>query len=60
MPLYLLLKDSFLGKVPVLSKIETFAGVFDGVFPVELILKLFEGLFRAKIAKEQKKTIYRE
>lgn len=55
MPLYLLSKDSFLGKVSVLPKIETFAGVFDGVFSAELILKLFEGLFRAKIKKEAKK-----
>ena len=60
MPLYLLSKDSFLGKVPVLPKIETFAGVFDGVFSAELILKLFEGLFRAKIKKEAKhKKAYR-
>ena len=60
LPLYLLSKDSFSGEVPVLPKIETFAGVFDGVFPAELILKTSAGFFRARIGKEQKKTIYRE
>lgn len=57
MPLYLLSKDSFSGEVPVLPKIETFAGVFDGVFPAELILKTSAGFFRAKIGKEQKNYI---
>ena len=47
-------------KVPHILKIRRFAGVFDGVFPAELILKTSAGFFRARIGKEQKKTIYRE
>lgn len=55
LPLYLLSKDSFSGEVPVLPKIETFAGVFDGRIPGRADFKDICGILQGKNRKGTKK-----